>query len=202
MATKNWNAGIIRPIPVAPTGPYQDGAAPGVWTLDQVSYWQKQGLWPIAGNAAPVGLFAGGYDGSSDVNVIEKVLITSLGNSTDVGDLSYAPEAFAGAGSSTTAIFGGGNASGSITTVVNSVNYSSLGNATLSGSLGSATASLAAASNYVRSIFGGGLDSGFNPVNTIVYLTNASVGTAVDFGDLAAAINVLAGCSNVNGGVQ
>lgn len=51
MATKNWNAGIIRPIPVAPAGPYQNGAAPGVWTLDQVAYWQKQGLWPIAGNA-------------------------------------------------------------------------------------------------------------------------------------------------------
>jgi len=45
-----WNAGIIRPVPVAPAGPYENGAAPGVWTLDQVAYWQKQGLWPIAGN--------------------------------------------------------------------------------------------------------------------------------------------------------
>jgi len=48
-----WNAGIIRPVPVAPAGPYENGAAPGVWTLDQVAYWQKQGLWPIAGNAPP-----------------------------------------------------------------------------------------------------------------------------------------------------
>jgi len=45
-----WNAGIIRPVPVAPAGPFDTGAAPGVWTLDQVAYWQKQGLWPIAGN--------------------------------------------------------------------------------------------------------------------------------------------------------
>ena len=44
MAQKDWNAGIIRPVPVAPAGPYQDGAAPGVWTLDQVAYWLKQGL--------------------------------------------------------------------------------------------------------------------------------------------------------------
>jgi len=45
-----WNAGIIRPVAVAPTGPFENGAAPGVWTLDQQAYWQKQGLWPIAGN--------------------------------------------------------------------------------------------------------------------------------------------------------
>ena len=52
MSQKNWNAGIIQPVPVAPAGPYQDGAAPGVWTLDQVAYWQKQGLWPTAGRIA------------------------------------------------------------------------------------------------------------------------------------------------------
>ena len=52
MAQKDWNAGIIRPVPVAPAGPYQNGAAPGVWTLDQVAYWSKQGLWPVAGNSA------------------------------------------------------------------------------------------------------------------------------------------------------
>ena len=57
MATSSWNAGIIRPVAVAPAGPFQDGAAPGVWTLDQQALWQKQGLWPIAGNAAPIGLF-------------------------------------------------------------------------------------------------------------------------------------------------
>jgi len=49
MAISSWNAGIIRPVAVAPTGPYQNGAAPGVWTLDQVAYWTKQGLWPTAG---------------------------------------------------------------------------------------------------------------------------------------------------------
>jgi hypothetical protein len=53
MGISAWNAGIIRPVPVAPTGPFQNGRAPGVWTLDQAAYWTKQGLWPIAGNAAP-----------------------------------------------------------------------------------------------------------------------------------------------------
>jgi len=49
----NWNAGIIRPVPVDPTGPYEYDSAPGVWTRDQVAYWQKQGLWPTAGNLPP-----------------------------------------------------------------------------------------------------------------------------------------------------
>lgn len=51
--SKKWPGGIITPTPATPSGPYQDGAAPGVWTLSQQSYWAKQGLWPIAGNAKP-----------------------------------------------------------------------------------------------------------------------------------------------------
>lgn len=72
--SEKWPGGFIKPIPPTPTGPYQDGGATGVWTLDQASYWVKQGLWPIAGNVAPVALFAGGNS-----NVIDKVLVTTLG---------------------------------------------------------------------------------------------------------------------------
>ena len=50
MGISKWNAGIIRPVPVAPTGSYSTDSAPGVWTLDQQAYWQKQGVWPTAGN--------------------------------------------------------------------------------------------------------------------------------------------------------
>ena len=53
MSISNWNAGIIRPVAVAPTGPYANGTAPGVWTLDQQAFWAKQGLWPTAGNTNP-----------------------------------------------------------------------------------------------------------------------------------------------------
>lgn len=53
MGISKWNAGIIRPVPVAPAGPFENGAAPGVWTLDQQAYWQKQALWPVAGNVVP-----------------------------------------------------------------------------------------------------------------------------------------------------
>ena len=48
--SNRWPGGIIRKTPVTPTGPYQNGTAPGVWTLADAAYWTKQGLWPTAGN--------------------------------------------------------------------------------------------------------------------------------------------------------
>ena len=35
----------VAPVPVGPTGG-EGGSAPGVWTIDQASYWIKQGQWP------------------------------------------------------------------------------------------------------------------------------------------------------------
>ena len=46
----NWPGNLIRKTPVTPAGPFQNGAAPGVWSLSEASYWTKQGLWPLAGN--------------------------------------------------------------------------------------------------------------------------------------------------------
>ena len=50
---KKWPGGIITKNQATPTGPYQDGTAPGIWTLNQMSYWVKQALWPTAGNVNP-----------------------------------------------------------------------------------------------------------------------------------------------------
>ena len=49
--SNRWPGGLIRKTPVTPAGPFQNGAAPGMWTLAEASFWTKQGLWPIAGNA-------------------------------------------------------------------------------------------------------------------------------------------------------
>ena len=53
MSIKQYPGGIITKNPTAPTGPYQDGAASGIWTLDQAMNYTKQGIWPIAGNTNP-----------------------------------------------------------------------------------------------------------------------------------------------------
>jgi hypothetical protein len=48
-----WPGGLIRKTPPTPTGPYQDSSASGVWTLDQVAYWEQQNNWPTAGSVNP-----------------------------------------------------------------------------------------------------------------------------------------------------
>ena len=48
MSTK-YSGGIITKSPVTPAGPYETGAAPGVWTVEQALQYTKQGIWPTAG---------------------------------------------------------------------------------------------------------------------------------------------------------
>jgi hypothetical protein len=52
-----WPGGLIRKTPVTPAGPYEDGAASGMWSMADAAYWKKQGLWPIAGNSLPLPIF-------------------------------------------------------------------------------------------------------------------------------------------------
>ena len=44
----NYQGGIITKSPTTPTGPSASGSAPGVWRLEDVAYWVKQGVWPNA----------------------------------------------------------------------------------------------------------------------------------------------------------
>ena len=206
MATKNWNAGIIRPVPVAPAGPYQDGAAPGVWTLDQVAYWLQQGLWPIAGNA-PRALIAGGYTSTGRTNVINTVVITTVGNATDFGDLLSETGGLAGFSSNTRGVFAGGT-TGTVTNVIQYVTIASAGNATDFGDLLITDLGPFGYSNSTRGVISGGADAGSTNSNVIQYVTIATTGNATDFGDLTQArTGTGGGCSSstrglVGGGVQ
>jgi hypothetical protein len=53
MAIKDWPGGVVTDIPVEPSGNFEDSAASGVWTLDQVADYVKQDLWPTPGNVDP-----------------------------------------------------------------------------------------------------------------------------------------------------
>jgi hypothetical protein len=48
-----YQGGIITKSPATPTGPTTAGRAPGIWRMDDVAYWTKQGLWPNANIPAP-----------------------------------------------------------------------------------------------------------------------------------------------------
>jgi len=180
MATSSWNAGIIRPVAVAPTGPYQDGAAPGVWTIDQATFWVQQGLWPIAGSGpTPIGLIAGGETtGSVQTNTIQKVNVIAEGTSISYGNLTavYLRGAL---GNSTTAVFAGNgiyNNTICFKTISSSGNCSDFGDLTFGRAC-------AGACNDTRGIWAGGRANN-DSLNIIDYITIASAGNATDFGDL------------------
>ena len=180
--SQQWPGGLIRKTPPTPTGPYQDGTAPGVWTLDQMNYWLKQGLWPIAGNinTSNRGVFGGGY--TPTTNVIQYVDIGTTGNTTDFGDLVDTNAQVAGCGSTTRGIFAGG-----YNNVIQYITFATTGNATNFGQLsGGASEWPSALANSTRAVFGGRDFSGTRS-NIIDYITIANTSNATDFGDLTAA---------------
>lgn len=47
--SERYPGGIISKTAPTPTGPYENGTAPGIWTLEQQLQYQQQGVWPTAG---------------------------------------------------------------------------------------------------------------------------------------------------------
>ena len=80
--------------------------ARGVWKLHEVYDAVMGGYWPNYGER---GLFAGGNPGSSEVNTIDYVTISSAGNATDFGDSRTASEKSGGLASFTRFICDRGN---------------------------------------------------------------------------------------------
>ena len=182
--TKRYLGNIITQNPTAPAGPYENDAAPGVWSLAEAFAYSKAGLWPTAGNAI-IGLFAGGLTAggsSSATNVIDFIKFSSAGNATDFGDLTVARYELGGGsgGSSTRGLFfGGENASGTKVNVVDYITFASAGNATDFGNLTGNRTRSGVCSSDTRALSAGGADA-----ISIDYFTIASAGNGADFGDL------------------
>jgi hypothetical protein len=88
-------------------------------------------------------LYAGGFDGSIQVNVIQYVTIASTGNATDFGDLIAGISGFAACSNATRGVFGGSTGSN----VIQYVTIATTGNAIDFGDLTAARANLASCSN-------------------------------------------------------
>jgi hypothetical protein len=153
-----------------------------VWTLDEAAFWTKQGLWPTAGNLAPLGLFGGGQGASGLSNVIDRINIASVGNATDFGDLLSADKQLSACSSNVRGVWGGGDT----VNVIQYVTISTAGNSSDFGDLTVAKYDISAASNNIRGIFSGGPQS-IGYTNIIDYITIASAGNAIDFGDMTVA---------------
>ena len=200
MSIRNWNAGIIRPVAVAPTGPFQDGAAKGVWTLDQQAFWQKQGLWPIAGNVNVRGVFAGG---SINDTVIQYLQIGTLGNTTNFGSLTIGGSYGSGCASSTRAVWGGRGNGYPQSYTMDYITISTTGNAIYFGDINASDGKFenAAFNSTTRGVFSGGRPTTTNATASTYYITIASLGNAVNFGTLSLATTRPSGCSSSTRGL-
>jgi hypothetical protein len=163
----------------------------GVWNLVSQYQAQAQGLWP-PNFVPPIGLFAGSSSGS---NVIDKITISTAGNSTDFGDLNYDPKDYPGScASNTRGLFAGGYDGSSI----GYVTFSTSGNTSNFGNLTANRSALTSnCGNQTRGLFCGGYTGSSNTSSNIIdYVTINTTGNATDFGDLATQTRLSGGCSS------
>ena len=143
------------------------------------------------------GVFAGGYDFTNPAqnyrSTIEFIQISTLGNTSNFGDLLAAKRLSSGCSSSTRGLNSGG-LTPSLLDVIEYVTIASAGNSIDFGNLTVARYAVSALSSSTRGINGGG----FHPAqkNELDYVEIATIGNALDFGDLSAGIYGPAGCSN------
>ncbi len=130
------------------------------------------------------GIFSGGGSPAPTSNVLDYVTISTLGNAIDFGDLVNVRSYSGACSSSTRGIWGGG----SVGNVMEYVTISSTGNSQDFGDLTFTGGyhNKNACSNATRGLWLGNNNS--NPANiyqnVIQYITIATIGNTVDFGDL------------------
>ena len=134
--------------------------------------------------------------GTGNTQLIEYVNIATQGNSTNFGTLTVSHDPQPGScASSIRGIFAGGNP---LTNVIDYITIASEGNAIDFGDLTVARLYVGGSSSSTRGIFAGG----FTPtptniyLNIIDYITIATIGNALDFGDLIATRLGNASCSS------
>ena len=133
---------------------------------------------------------------------IDYVNISTTGDAQDFGDLSGTSYAYATSSSRIRGFCAGGiNPHGD---VIDFITFSSTGNATDTGNLTQERYTIGGGcSDATRSIYGGGQsNSSPHPLYDILdYITSASGGDAVDFGNLSEAKNVMASASSQTRGL-
>jgi hypothetical protein len=169
-----------------------------VWALNTYGPSPFSGASGSVSPAAPRGVFSGGQTNST----IDYITITTTGNAIDFGDLTVSDNtgtAYGGTGSSTRGLIAGG-AQAAYTNTISFITIATVGNSSDFGDLLTAGDAGASGCNSTRSVFLAGyyFIDGDNQAksNVIQYVTTATTGNAIDFGDYTVAENFLAGCSS------
>ena len=151
------------------------------------------------------GLFGGGFKAPSpnaDAGLLQinYVIIASLGNAQDFGDLVFGVRYPTGTSSPTRGLFAGGRDSANAPVFnrnkIDYVTIATTGNATDFGDLTDALYSMAGTGSATRGLFAGGYNPAGGAINLMNYVTIATTGNAQDFGDLSLARGGASASSN------
>jgi len=146
----------------------------------------------------------GGYkdSASANVNIMDYIEIATTGNALDFGDVTTSRRAGGHCNSPIRGILGGGY-SNTYEKIIEYLTIASKGNTVRFGELINAGYGQGGVSDGVKGIFGGGNQDGTatGHRSEVSYITIASEGNAIYFGDLTVARDGLAGASNSIRGV-
>ena len=166
----------------------------GVTTFDTQGYFvPPSGTTTDRDRTGGRGISLGGAPSPSTARseVIDYITISSMGNSQDFGDLTQARSLNAGCASATRGICAGGydepvSSPGYVATI-DYITIAVTGNAVDFGDLTEGRNGITGTSSSTRGVFGGGTNPSPSPdtkKNTIDYITIASLGDAITFGEL------------------
>ena len=142
------------------------------------------------------GIIAGGQE-SSDPNVqrVQYVNISTLGNAADFGDLLGGEQRTGCCSNAVRGVIGAGTPAGNR---ISFITIATLGNASDFGDSTTSNTGKGSMSSNTRGIFGGSEPSA---TNLIEYVQIMTTGNAVDFGDLITNGRQISGSSNGHGGL-
>ena len=154
------------------------------------------------------GIIGGGYFASpvsAFVNTIQYVTISTFGNAADFGDLTRIVRYPCTAANAVRGVFAGGsNPSTDSQDTIDFITIATLGNALDFGNLSGVISDFhQGAASPTRAVFPGGLGPApsYTRYDAISYVQIMTTGNAVDFGDLTAGTQYVAGMSNGHGGL-
>ena len=152
------------------------------------------------------GFKSGGTDDSTNRGEKELITIASKGNGTEFGTIRRSGPGALGASNNVRAVIAGGYSYISPNPTYSDIEYFnmiSLGESTYFGDLGRKTKTTGGgnAASPVRALFTGGYTDGSTETDKIDYITFASTGNALDFGDLTEATAQICNASDSHGGL-
>ena len=153
------------------------------------------------GFASPFrGVWAGGGPAPSQTDIIEYNTIASKGDAIDYGDLGQKKQSVGGCANSIRGVIASGYIapSNGNTNAIEFITISTGGSAEYFGSLTDSRRTMEGAASQIRGIFGGGEPSVRTDMD---YVTIASTGDAIDFGDLTVARASCGTVSDSHGGL-